>query len=775
MTSGYIQTLFGHNINDGSDYKVVGHNLGMVRPKAQATYIEQRDADSVDSGGYTVSERQNFIQVQVGYENREALGDQLLVWCKRGTEGPVVSRFPDDGDLYQLGTRSLDVFPDPDFPTIYTVLLSSGETNWRASVADSTSWSASGGASSSHTLSIGGKDETRLSVTITGVTAPAGIWLHQDVCQLINPLTALGLVAVCIEIDTAALVAAGKLRANCWDLRLAVGAVNNAPRWIEDPNTDHTKVWFVVDLRAGFNLTLYPGTAQVETATAVGTITGTGNAQVVVTAAGMSGSPRTLNVAVTSGDTPAVWAAKVRAALDGDAVIAARFDVTGAGTQIILQRSSPADNDSTLNISLANGTCTGIVADAFSDNTTAGSLYTVASSGALDTLEFEHTPTAKATLKGAPFQFTLVHEDEWLTVKKTRTTLTDYKVTVVERGVLGTDEQAHSGGDVFSFIQYPIIMTYGNLAAGNPATGNTAYNNNKPVFDLGDSDNEQGVYNSSSKFYDPTLPNRPGSWSAFLKRDPGSSSNIYRFADAASSGNPALGIKAAAYNKNSSWIADTVTIGWKLSDKRGFKRIVEATGYSYRTDTLWPATTELQASNNGNDWDTVFAEGSPASPDVDDAWSAHTNVDLDDDSCTMLRLVVSGKSDKRPSSFQRFEARTMTIEYTTPVTITRLGEQDNYHVSLKVTNTASYQGQTVADSITVTYPLRAGRSLVIDGEEGEATYDGTNVHGAIDPDDDSRTVYLRGLPGTNTITVESVGMQDIGTATIAVSAYARRP
>lgn len=129
------------------------------------------------------------------------------------------------------------------------------------------------------------------------------------------------------------------------------------------------------------------GTAQVETATAAGTITADGNAAVVVTAAGMTGSPKTIDVPVLNGDTAAVWAGKVRTALAADTDVSALFTVSGSILSIVLTRKATktytlrgasvplyAANDSTLNISLDNGTCTGITTAATSTNTTAGVL-----------------------------------------------------------------------------------------------------------------------------------------------------------------------------------------------------------------------------------------------------------------------------------------------------------------------------------------------------------------------------------------------------------------
>lgn len=121
--------------------------------------------------------------------------------------------------------------------------------------------------------------------------------------------------------------------------------------------------------------------AQVETATAAGTITGSGNASVVVTAAGMTNSPKTLTVAVLENDTAAAWADKVRDALSEDEDVSAMFTVSGSDASIILTAKTPAANDTSLNIALDNGNCTGITTAASSANTTAGVRYDTVSVG----------------------------------------------------------------------------------------------------------------------------------------------------------------------------------------------------------------------------------------------------------------------------------------------------------------------------------------------------------------------------------------------------------
>lgn len=119
---------------------------------------------------------------------------------------------------------------------------------------------------------------------------------------------------------------------------------------------------------------------QVETATVVGTITGDGNATVIVTSAGMTGSPKTVNVAVLTDDTAEDVATKIAAALTADAAIGhattGKFTVTSDGADVILTANDAAANDATLNVDINNGTCTGLTDAPTSVATTAGSLAT---------------------------------------------------------------------------------------------------------------------------------------------------------------------------------------------------------------------------------------------------------------------------------------------------------------------------------------------------------------------------------------------------------------
>jgi hypothetical protein len=116
------------------------------------------------------------------------------------------------------------------------------------------------------------------------------------------------------------------------------------------------------------------GTKQVETATVAGTIGagGAGNVTVIVTAAGMTNSPKTIPVAVANNDTAAQVAGKIRTALAADTDVAAFFTVGGSTTAVILTSKVAAANDATMNIDIDNGTSSGLTTAHTSANTTPG-------------------------------------------------------------------------------------------------------------------------------------------------------------------------------------------------------------------------------------------------------------------------------------------------------------------------------------------------------------------------------------------------------------------
>lgn len=115
-------------------------------------------------------------------------------------------------------------------------------------------------------------------------------------------------------------------------------------------------------------------TKQVNVATVVGTITGPGNATVIVTSALLSGSPKTFSVPVLLSDSASVVAQDIRYALAVDAGVSALFVVGGTTTNVQLTSRFDYANDATLNIDIDNGTCSGLTDAPTSTTTVAGAL-----------------------------------------------------------------------------------------------------------------------------------------------------------------------------------------------------------------------------------------------------------------------------------------------------------------------------------------------------------------------------------------------------------------
>lgn len=150
------------------------------------------------------------------------------------------------------------------------------------------------------------------------------------------------------------------------------------PGYAATPGLDASSAYIGLDGRphADFPSNVFIATigqAQVTTATVAGVVTTAGNAEVIVTSAGMAGSPITLTVAVALADTPALIAPKIAAAMLANAVIAARFNVSVSGADIRLIRKVAAANDTSLNVAIDNDTSVGITPAPTSAATRAGS------------------------------------------------------------------------------------------------------------------------------------------------------------------------------------------------------------------------------------------------------------------------------------------------------------------------------------------------------------------------------------------------------------------
>jgi len=130
-----------------------------------------------------------------------------------------------------------------------------------------------------------------------------------------------------------------------------------------------------LDLATGAITGEVAGVFQVETATVIAAsgITGSGNATCVFTSPLVTGSPLSTSVSVTTALTTAtLTAGAIRTALQAVTAITDHYTIGGTGAAITATALVKAADDATLNISTANGTCTGITTALTSATTTAG-------------------------------------------------------------------------------------------------------------------------------------------------------------------------------------------------------------------------------------------------------------------------------------------------------------------------------------------------------------------------------------------------------------------
>jgi hypothetical protein len=641
-----LKTFDGHNINDGTNYRTVLMNPHGL-PDAAPVFLDQTNADPIDAGAYTVAVQQKVLSIKIlDKTNRYALIAQLKSWFKRGTQGALVATFSDDSVDYQLTCRSINLVQDSDNGQYFTVILQTGTSAWRAVTATThATWTATG-TTETEAISVGGKDETFLSVDLTAAGGPAAGYLYQKLYQLPNTWNvAHGLIPWCITVDTATLVTAGKMQADCDDLRIIdLNTGQELKRWIATPNNASTKVWVNLNLQLG------------------------------------------------------AW--------------------------LILSES-------------------------------------VASSGDVEYLQFPVNDNYRTYMAAMPQQGIMYHGTEWFAYSSISATLC--RLYIAKRGLFGTTEQAHSPGDSFYYIQYPLAMKYGNASAAAPSSTDDRYDDTKPLISLASSSNTSWVWTASDEFYDPAHPDRTGAWS-FNLRALGPESEIFYVKQDAETGDAAIGFRAQSFQVGSAWKDENVSLSASLYRAAGITTISMA-GDKYRSNGNWINADLWRTSNN--QWIRIWSEATPASEDTWTAWT-HSGVTVTTDGAAILYLYFWGGYPADVEAYAIFELLTCTAAFNSAYvpTGTLLSEKNNYPLAVTLEN------ETTGDSIQLDYIMIIGKAFSIDGEQNLVQYDGYSAYDALAIDDEGRSAYLR-LQGGVTNTIRITGA-DLGTLSIVLSWYRRR-
>lgn len=248
-----IKTFNGFSLTN-SNY-VSTASSAKTPPDAKNVFLEQTNADAIFAGVFARDIRNIGIVVRIVGSGMEALEALMKEAMRPGTSGLLVGTFTDENRDYQLNCVVQSIHLVSNHENLWMIVLQTGETAWHAVTESTDSWSVSA-SGDKKVITVGGYSETKLSLTLTPTILPETGWAYQKFYQLVNkPGYAYGLRPWAISLDTAALVTAGKMQADCDDLRVIVDGIE-VNRWLADANTDHTKIWVNLNLAAGQSLVL---------------------------------------------------------------------------------------------------------------------------------------------------------------------------------------------------------------------------------------------------------------------------------------------------------------------------------------------------------------------------------------------------------------------------------------------------------------------------------------------------------------------------------------
>ena len=392
-------------------------------------------------------------------------------------------------------------------------------------------------------------------------------------------------------------------------------------------------------------------------------------------------------------------------------------------------------------------------------------LTAVPASGAISILQFVKNDNSKNAIAAMPSKGVVYNGNEWFYYGGKNAA--KWQLTNITRAIYGTTEEAHAGAVNFSFIAQSVFLLYGNSTIGAPSLDDDNYDDDKPVFNLTDSDNTKWVYDATTKYFDPDHPARQGSWiQTIVRKALNLDTYLYNVKEDAETGDPALGARAANFISGSTWKADTITLAWQFPVCAATLYRITATGRKYRSSSLWP-TARMQQSADGTTWTNLWTEAKPSAEDTFEAWAAHTNVAFASGKL-YLRQIFSGAFGASPSdSYALLEGLTTTVEFVSAnlPAGTLLAEQDNAQLTATITNNNN------GDQVIIDLPMKLNLLLAMDGETNIVLFDGANAYRALSLDDESRSVWIRLETGINEIEISGV---DIGTLDIDLKWYRRR-
>ena len=245
----------------------------------------------------------------------------------------------------------------------------------------------------------------------------------------------------------------------------------------------------------------------------------------------------------------------------------------------------------------------------------------IVGTGDITELQFAVTSDMQAAINEMPANGIVYHGNEWIAYSGKDAT--NCKLTVTQRGLFGTTKESHSAGVAFLYIQYPLLMMYGNATATSPAATDAAYDTYKPVLNLTSSTNALWIYGGSASlpFENSKYTSQTAGWT-FIRRALGPNSYISYFTRLDSTAYKAVTLVAAGYVTAKQYNYDNIELTATLFHGAGIVSVM-MTGEKRRGDAAWLSTAAVRGSIDGVTYTIMFSEAVPSTigPSAWEGWA----------------------------------------------------------------------------------------------------------------------------------------------------------
>ncbi|MBN1250099.1 MAG: phage tail family protein [Anaerolineae bacterium] len=228
-------------------------------PSATVATLERIGAYPVVSALQRNSQKIALIMKITDYDNVHTLRTQLFRWFDPEDETPkkLLCENHADVEMYVYALcEELRLYSDPRHQEVFVAtLVVDGDVRWRAETETSDTWNLTA-SGQTHVVANGGEDEAYPVYTIKPTSGKTGGYDYRRWVPVVWRSENAGVkYPVRAELDTDALVTAGKMQADGDDLRILSDNLQ-IDRWLDDMNTVATGIWFNLYFARAPQLTL---------------------------------------------------------------------------------------------------------------------------------------------------------------------------------------------------------------------------------------------------------------------------------------------------------------------------------------------------------------------------------------------------------------------------------------------------------------------------------------------------------------------------------------